>query len=86
MQALSQWSQIVKLDTKYSIPGSNLHKSRWVLAARGFLRNLGGGAAAGSRADAAGDRCATRAPAGAVTGSRVADDGRVVQSGAARVR
>ena len=38
-----------------------------------------------SRAGAAGDRCAARAPAGAVTGSRVADDGRVVQPGAARV-
>jgi hypothetical protein len=33
----------------------------------------------GSRAGVAGDRCAARAPAGAVTGSRVADAGRVVQ-------
>ncbi len=34
-----------------------------------------------SRAGVAGDRCAARAPAGAVTGSRVADAGRVVQPG-----
>ena len=36
-----------------------------------------------SRAGVAGDRCAARAPAGAVTGSRVPDGGRAVQPGLA---
>jgi hypothetical protein len=58
--------------------------SHWVLAAWGCRETGAGGSCGWSRAGVAGDRCAARAPAGAVTGSRVADARRVVQPGTVR--
>jgi hypothetical protein len=55
--------------------------SHWVLAARGSRETGAAWGCGWSRAGVAGDRCAARAPAGAVTGSRVADAGRVVHAG-----
>ena len=57
------------------------HDSRWVLAAWGSRETRARVMAAGGHGPGLRDRCAARAQAGAVTGSRVADAGRVVQPG-----
>jgi hypothetical protein len=52
------------------------HQDSWWVWGRGVPAKLGRRGRCGwSRAGVSGDRCAARAPAGAVTGSRVPDDG-----------
>ena len=78
---------------KLGIPdGKLLFTCGWTIAVdgswrRGVPAKLGRRGGCGwSRAGVAGDRCAARAPAGAVTGSRVPDGGRAVQPGLAGIR
>jgi ribosomal protein S18 acetylase RimI-like enzyme len=71
-------SRVFVSTNESNTPMRELLSSRWVLAASGSRETGGRGSCGWSRADVAGDRCAARAPAGAVTGSRVADAGRAV--------
>jgi transposase len=83
---LASWAGRTPLDNQSGKrAGRSKHKKVTGSWRRGVPAKLGPRDGCGwSRAGVCGDRCAARAPAGAVTGSRVADAGPVVQPGVSR--